>query len=172
MNVSILHKRLTPWLVATAFGLATLPPAAAQNAPQIEESYATALIRDALLAVNHANWTGNYTTLRDYGSAAFHDANTATDLAARLQRVRDERLDLLPVMSVAPVIQRSDVSLDQRIIRLTGYFPLQPRSITFDLEFVRQDDRWLIYGLAVGAFETPPPDPAPTAQVDTPPAQD
>lgn len=151
-----------------------MTPAAtrAQDTPQIEQSYATALIRDALLAVNQANWTGNYTTLRDYASDAFHDANTATDLSTRLQRVRNERLDLLPVMSVEPVMQRSDVSLDQRIIRLSGYFPLQPRSITFDLEFVNEDDRWLIYGLAVGAFETPPDATAPAAVVDTPPAQD
>ncbi len=163
-----LRKCATPWLLATAFAAVLTLPATAQQTPQIEESFAVALIRDALLAVNQANWTGNYTTLRDYASTSFHDANTATDLAILLQRVRSEALDLLPVLSVAPVIQRSDVSLDQRIIRLSGYFPLDPRSITFDLEFVNENARWLIYGLSVGAFETP----APQVTVDTPPASD
>ncbi|MFZ3581647.1 hypothetical protein ACOI1H_05665 [Loktanella sp. DJP18] len=139
-------------------------PASAQQTPQIEESFATALIRDALLAVNHANLTGNYTTLRDYASDTFHDANTATDLAVLLQRVRAERLDLLPVLSVEPVLSTTALSLDRSIMRLSGHFPLQPRSITFDLEFVNQNGRWLIYGLAVGAFDTP----APTSAVDTP----
>ena len=149
--------------------MAAMPAAlSAQQSPAIEESYAAALVRDALLAVNHANLTGNYTTLRDYASDSFRDANTATDLAYLLARVRTERLDLLPVLSVAPVMQRSDVSLDQRVIRLSGYFPLTPRSITFDLEFVNQDGRWLIYGLAVGAIESP----ADTPTVDTPAASD
>ncbi len=148
--------------------MAPAQPATAQQSPQIEKSFATALIRDALLAVNHANLTGNYTVLRDYASASFHDANTATDLALLLQRVRSERLDLLPVLSVDPVIQQSGLSLDQRIMRLSGYFSLTPRSITFDLEFVNQDNRWLIYGLSVGAFETPKPE----VTVDTPSTSD
>lgn len=150
--------------------------ATAQEAPQIEQSFATGLVRDALLAVNHANLTGNYTVLRDYASTSFHDANTATDLADQLERVRRERLDLLPVLSVEPVIQQSGLSLDRRIMRLSGYFPLMPRSITFDLEFINEDDRWLIYGLVVGAFETPPPAGADAAAddvtIDTPPASD
>ena len=43
------------------------------EAPLVEPSYATALIRDVLAAVNHGNWTGNYTVLRDI--AATHGAD-------------------------------------------------------------------------------------------------
>lgn len=168
MIAALLRKRATPWLLATAFASAIGLPATAQQTTQIEESFAVALIRDTLLAVNHANWTGNYTTLRDYAATAFHDANTATDLAILLQRVRAEKLDLLPVLSVDPVIETSAVSLDQRIIRLSGHFPLQPRSITFDLEFMNEAGRWRIYGLSVGAFDTA----TPQVPVDTPPAAD
>lgn len=134
----------------------------------IEESFAVALVRDALLAVNHANMTGNYTTLRDYASDSFHDANTATDLAILFDRVRGERLDLLPVLSVEPVLDATTLSMDGRVMRLTGHFPLQPRSITFDLEFVNEQGRWVIYGIAVGAFDSP----APQVAVDTPAASE
>ena len=170
MTRQILKHRAAPWLLATAFAvtLTATEPALAQQGPQIEESFAVALVRDALLAVNHANLTGNYTTLRDYASDSFHDANTATDLALLLQRVRSERLDLLPVLSVDPVLETTALSLDRRIMRLGGHFPLSPRSITFDLEFINEDGRWLIYGLSVGAFETP----APQVPVDTPAASD
>ena len=156
--------------MATAFAvcMGAAVPATAQQSPRIEESFAVALVRDALLAVNHANLTGNYTTLRDYASDSFHDANTATDLALLLQRVRTERLDLLPVLSVDPVLETTALSLDRRIMRLGGHFPLQPRSITFDLEFIDEGGRWLIYGLAVGAFQTP----APQVAVDTPAASE
>ena len=158
----------TPWYFATAFvAVMGAPlPAAAQQSTQIEESYAVALIRDALLAVNHANLTGNYTTLRDYAAQSFHDANTATDLALLLQRVRSEQLDLLPVLSVQPVLEQSVLSLDQRIMRLSGYFPLEPRSITFDIEFAKENNRWLIYGLAVGAMAAPEADPETVTQTD------
>ena len=164
VSLSTLTRRATPWLLATAFAAGLTAPAAAQQPPQIEESFAAALIRDALLAVNHANLTGNYTTLRDYASDVFHDANTATDLAVLLQRLRAEKLDLLPVLSVEPVLQTTALSLDRSIMRLSGYFPLQPRSISFDLEFIDQNGRWLIYGLSVGAFVPATADPV----VDTP----
>ena len=149
-------KIAMPWPLAAAFALCLAGPLPAQ---QIEESFAVALIRDALTAVNQANLTGNYTVLRDYASRPFHASNTATDLAALMQRVRTERLNLLPVLTTDPVIDRSDVSLDRRIIRLSGRFPVSPRPITFDLEFLNEDGIWRIYGLSVGAIDPPAPAP-------------
>ena len=149
-----LVKIAAPWPLAAAFALCLAGPAPAQ---QIEESFAVALVRDALTAVNQANLTGNYTVLRDYASRPFHASNTATDLAALMQRVRAERLNLLPVLTTDPVIERSDVSIDGRIIRLSGRFPVSPRPITFDLEFLNEDGIWRIYGLSVGAIDPPAP---------------
>lgn len=146
----------TPWLLAAAFAALTCTAAAplrAQDQPAVETSFATALIRDVLIAVNQANWTGNYTVLRDYAAPSFHEENDATRLAAIMQTVRAERIDLLPVTAVDPVILSSDVSPDRSLIRLIGYFPLEPRHVSFDLQFEQIGTRWLVYGLSVGAFD-------------------
>ena len=123
----------------------------------IDAAHMVVLTQTAVIALNQANLTGNYTVLRDYASRPFHASNTATDLAALMQRVRAERLNLLPVLTTDPVIERSDVSLDGRIIRLSGRFPVSPRPITFDLEFLNEDGIWRIYGLSVGAIDPPAP---------------
>ena len=39
------------------------------------------LIRSSLLALHHANVTGNYTVLRDLSAPSFRSRNTAADLS-------------------------------------------------------------------------------------------
>ncbi|WP_139615460.1 hypothetical protein [Paracoccus liaowanqingii] len=136
----------------------TAPPADA--APLVEPSYATALIRDTLAAVNHGNWTGNYTVLRDHAAPEFALANDPTRLAGLFMTLRTERLDLLQAMVVDPVILRSDLSESGQELRLTGYVPLQPRHVSFDLIFGREGRRWLLLGISVGAFDPIDPPPA------------
>ena len=131
--------------------------ASAQDAPAqanlVEPSYATALIRDVLAAVNHGNWTGNYTVLRDYAAPEFALANDPTRLAGLFTDVRAERLDLLPVMTTDPVMVDTQLSQSGRELRLTGYFPLEPRHVSFDLVFGLEGRRWLLLGVSVGAFD-------------------
>ncbi|MDN5568862.1 MAG: hypothetical protein L0G27_09005 [Paracoccus sp. (in: a-proteobacteria)] len=131
--------------------------AMAQDAPTqttlIEPSYATALIRDVLAAVNHGNWTGNYTVLRDYAAPEFAQANDPTRLAGLFTDVRAERLDLLQAMVTDPVMVDTQLSQSGRELRLTGYFPLQPRHVSFDLVFGLEGRRWLLLGISVGAFD-------------------
>ncbi|RJL06879.1 hypothetical protein D3P06_02485 [Paracoccus aestuarii] len=140
-----------------AFALA-LPVAAQEPAPEtgdaplVEASYATALIRDVLAAVNHGNWTGNYTVLRDYAAPDFAAANDPTRLAGLFTAIRAERLDLLQAMVVDPVILQTDLSDSGQEMRLTGYVPLQPRHVSFDLVLGREGRRWLLLGISVGAF--------------------
>src|SRR4051812_18904799 len=65
---------------------ATPPPAGQQQAPaeqpiEIDRNGVLILIRSTLLALDHANRTGNYTVLRDLGAPGFYTANTAARLA-------------------------------------------------------------------------------------------
>lgn len=137
------------------------PPA--ETAPLVEPSYATALVRDILSAVNHGNWTGNYTVLRDYASAEFGAANDPTRLAGLFTTLRSERLDLLQVMVVDPVILESTLSDSGQELRLVGYVPLQPRHVSFDLILGQEGRRWLLLGISVGAF-APLDQPSPPAE--------
>lgn len=145
-----LHKG-TSLLLAAAFGLSLLAnPVRAQEA--VERSFAIALIRDVLTAVNHGNWTGNYTVVRDYSSQSFSLSHDATALSALFLPLRSEHLDLLQVLVSDPVILKSELSAGRDEMRLLGYFPLQPEHVSFDLTFVQEGTRWRFTGISVGAF--------------------
>jgi len=150
-------------IMAAALAL-VFAPFVARGQDSIETSFATALIRDVLAAVNQGNWTGNYTVLRDYAAPDFAAANDPTRLAGLFTQIRAERLDLMQVLVTQPVILKAETGNDARDLRLTGYFPLVPQHVSFDLTFRREIRRYLLTGISVGAFEAiPPPRPAPEA---------
>ncbi|UWQ21905.1 hypothetical protein [Jannaschia sp. W003] len=147
--------------VAAALLLALAPVARGQTAgPAVEPSFAAALVRDALAAVNHANWTGNYTVLRDYADRGFAEANDPTRLAALFEPLRRAHLDLRRTLVVAPVMLRAELGEGRRM-QLTGYFPLEPEHVSFDLLFREEAGRWWLLGASVGTF--PPIAPADAA---------
>jgi hypothetical protein len=71
-------------------------PPAGQPAPQppglqpaqIDRTSVIVLIRSVLLALQHANDTGNYTVLRDIGAPGFQAANTASRLSEIFANLR------------------------------------------------------------------------------------
>ncbi|SEP62512.1 hypothetical protein SAMN05428995_101320 [Loktanella sp. DSM 29012] len=150
-----MQKDVTPWLFAAAFAVSVAVAPSAAQAQDVEQSFAVALVRDALTAVAQANATGNYTVLRDYGSAQFRSENDATDLAMAFARLRSERLNLLQALVVDPVLQRATSALNNSAMRLTGYIPVDDRAISFDMEFVKEGGTWRIFALRVGEYTAP-----------------
>ncbi|MGR3502624.1 hypothetical protein [Pseudaestuariivita sp.] len=132
----------------------------AQQPSSVDRSFATALIRDILTAINHGNWTGNYTVLRDYSSRDFSDRNDPTRLAGLFAPVRERGIDMLPILVTEPEILSVQTARRDTQMRLTGYFPLQPEHISFDLVLVQENRRWLLLEVSVGAFDPIPPQPA------------
>ena len=133
---------------------------------------AVALVRDALAALNHANWTGNYTVLRDYASPNFAAANDAAKLAAIFGPARSARIDFFPAMVLEPVFTRGALVENGRLL-LIGYFELDPTPVRFDLLFEPVDRRWRLFGIAVNEVEPQQPAqstvqaPTPTPRPDT-----
>src|SRR5947209_1738908 len=80
------------------------PPAAAapQQQPAVSLEQALYLIRSALLTVNDANRSGNYSVLRDLAAPDFQAKNTAADLAQSFYDLRHRNFDLFSVALVAP----------------------------------------------------------------------
>ncbi|MEO8493924.1 MAG: hypothetical protein ABI614_02560 [Planctomycetota bacterium] len=60
------------------------------------------LIRNTLTAVNHGNITGNYTVLRDLSGDGFRKLNTAANLGATFANLRQQQLDLSPILVIEP----------------------------------------------------------------------
>ena len=64
------------------------------------------LINSALIALNQANATGNYTVLHDMAAPAFKRANSPERLAQSLRNLRSRNLDLSPVVLFQPKLYR------------------------------------------------------------------
>jgi len=163
------------------------PPAQAQpvqqQAPQIQTGPidrpgALLLMRNALLALDHANKANDYGVFRGIASTAFQ-VNTAAKLSEIFAGQRREGLNLAyaailePRWTVDPQIEASGM------IHMAGYFEVNPVPVTFDLLFTLQNGQWLLFGLTVGLAQpapqaaapaTPAPTAAPAKAAETKPA--
>lgn len=128
-------------------GLKTAPPAPRYAVPPAEDLLA--LIRTTIIALNHANQTGNYTVLRDLAAPDFRDANDAARLSAIFQVLREQNLDLTPLLNISPELTANPVIDAQGLLRLAGDFPTTPLKVNFDLMFQAVQGRWRPYTLTV-----------------------
>lgn len=131
----------------------TLPVAKSQaaGAPKPDAALATILIRDALAALNQANWTGNYTVLRDYASPSFAKANDPVRLTSIFQPIRAQGLDLAPVLVLAPIISIAELDKNGKRLKLVGHFASKPKQVHFELIFESIVSRWRLFGISVWA---------------------
>jgi len=120
------------------------------------------LVRTAILALDQANKTGNYTVLRDLGSPAFQK-NTAARLAEIFAGHRKDGLDfgglavLDPQLTLMPQIEPNGM------LHMAGFFPSVPSQVNFELLFAPVERQWKLFGISVNltkggpaAPETPP----------------
>lgn len=160
-----------PWFIgvsrrpaaAVLIALALAGPAAAQT-PAPDPAQAEAMIKTTLIALNHANLTGNYTVLRDLGSPRFRAANTAARLAAVFAPMREEALDMTPLVLLTPQLEARIGMDDRGQLRLIGYMPSRPLRLVFDLAYESAGNRWWISDLAVNAVPAPEADGEPPSQ--------
>ncbi len=130
----------------------TIRPSFAQ-APKPDAALAIILIRDALSALNQANWTGNYTVLRDYASPNFAKANNPASLVDIFRPIRSEKLNLSPVLYLTPKITKAELNEQGKKLVLNGFFDSKPKQIHFNLIFEPIANRWQLFGLGVKAVD-------------------
>lgn len=124
-------------------------PARAQTAAVPDDTGILILVRTSIVALNHANRTGNYTVLRDLGAPGFRQANDAARLSQIFARLRARDIDLAPVVAIEPLL-RNKPFIDKRgLLRVTGQFPARPLRLEFDLAYQHADGRWRLFGVSV-----------------------
>lgn len=129
-------------------GLAQQPP---NSGKALDDVVLAMLIKSTLVAVQHANVTGNYSVLRDLGTSAFRDNNDQARLTAIFSNLRGRGLNLNPVLMLLPYLSRPPEFTPQGQLRLVGYFATQPLRIEYDLLFAQTDGTWRIDGIDVNA---------------------
>ncbi len=128
------------------------------------------LIRSTLLALDHANKTGNYTVLRDLAAPAFQ-VNTAARLAEIFADQRRDNLDLSGVAAIDPQLSLLPQIEANGFMRLAGFFPSIPRSVNFEMLFAPVDGQWRLFGLSVALGQAAPAPPIAAAPKAAPSAQ-
>lgn len=161
--------------LVVALGLAGgLPPATAQTAKAPEKTQARAaqidrngvliLVRGTLLALDQANKTGNYTVLRDLGSANFQ-GKSAAELAEIFATHRRQGLDFGAVAVLEPQLTMLPRIEPNGMLHMAGFFPSAPMQVNFELMFEPVNRQWKIFGVAVNLTPGGPQAPsAPSAR--------
>jgi hypothetical protein len=181
-------KKITVSLIgvmaALSFGLAgskaqfapapsSQQPTLAQANPSPDDPRLVLMIRNAIIALNQANLTGNYSVLRDLGTPAFQTTNSSARLAESFSALRGRQLDISPIMFYNPKFLLPPALQDGQVLRLTGFFPTTPEQVNFDLAFQLAGPQWRLAGIAVNvvplgdnsqASAAPPPQPSHTVE--------
>jgi hypothetical protein len=124
---------------------------AAPAQPVPDRMTALKLLWSTMAAADHANATGNYSVLRDLGSAGFQRLNNPATLATVFATVRQQRIDLANTLLVEPSWEIAPTMIAQGQLRMRGRFPLRPTSIAFDLIY-EWDNGWRLHGISVLPF--------------------
>ena len=163
----------TAFAFASCAALAETKPAPAKpaaQAPQAKQELKmeivqlAALIKSTIMALQHANQTGNYSVLRDLGTPVFRERFDQAQLTAIFSNLRSRSVNLSPVLFLAPNLTKQPEMTEGNQLRIVGDFPTQPLKIQYEILFLQIDGVWRIDGLAVDAV------PQQAAPASTPPS--
>lgn len=102
-----------------------------------------------MVAVHHANISGNYSVLRDIGATDFQVQNTAAQRAETFHYMRDQHIDLSTTLILAPNFTSPPAMVAPNVMLLQGSFGLRPTAIRFDLYYQWFNGQWRVYGIGV-----------------------
>jgi hypothetical protein len=134
--------------------------AQAPKPAQIDRNGVLILVRSTLLALDHANKTGNYTVLRDIGAPGFQ-SNSAARLGEIFVKLRNDNLDLSGVAVIDPQLNLLPQIETNGLMHMAGFFPSVPTQVNFDLSFAPVNGQWRLFGISVSLGQMAPAAPEP-----------
>jgi hypothetical protein len=118
---------------------------------KIETAQLVTLIKSTIMALQHANQTGNYSVLRDLGSPVFRERYDQARLTTIFSNLRSRGLNLSPVLFLAPNLTKQPEMTEGNELHVVGNFATQPLQIQYEILFLQLDGVWRLNGLAVDA---------------------
>lgn len=128
------------------------PAPAAPAAPKLvvpDSQGLAVLIQNSLIALNHANLTGNYTVLRDLSAPGFQKLNSPKHLAASFADLRVRNVNLSPIVLYQPKLVGAAAIDDKGFLRMTGFYETQPLQVHFNLVFQPVAAVWRLFEISV-----------------------
>ncbi|ANY21242.1 hypothetical protein A6F68_02752 [Tsuneonella dongtanensis] len=127
-------------------GTIVAPPAARPVPDQLE---LTKMIWSTLLAVDHANKSGNYSVLRDMSAQGFQINNDPARLAQVFAGLRTSGIDLSNSLVLAPTFFEAPRQIQADVFEVKGVFQLRPSAIQFDIFYQWEQGRWKLFGIDI-----------------------
>jgi hypothetical protein len=141
---------------------------------EIDKNSALILIRTALVALQQANQTGNYSVLWALSAPGFQKNNSPERLAQIFGKLRSKGLDISGIVVLEPQLTTMPEMYANGVMRMAGFFPSVPLQIFFDLQFAPVQGQWRLIAISVdvgGATPlAPTPNPALAASYTPTPA--
>lgn len=131
--------------------MAAIIPVRAEMPPTPSAEDLIALIRKAVLALDHGNKNGDYTELFSLGTKDFQAAHPKAALAADFKNLRDAKLDLSLAAEKTPLSTGPPRMDPNGLLRLAGAFKFPDKEIVYDLLYTFDGDAkdWRLAGIAI-----------------------
>lgn len=110
------------------------------------------LVRSTLLALHHANETGNFTVVHSLGAPSFKQRNNPGTLYQSFELLRQAKIQLDDVAILQPVFEVTPTVEGNRYLKVSGILPTRPNNIGFELIYEVVDRVWLIVGMSVSVL--------------------
>jgi hypothetical protein len=107
------------------------------------------MIQTSVVALSQANLTGNFTVLHALGAPGFQQSNPPAKLAEIFKNLREQNIDLTPVILFSPVLLREPTVNAQGMLHLVGYYKTAPQQVHFELLFQPVSGQWRLFGMSV-----------------------
>lgn len=130
-----------------------LAPSARAGPPVPDRAETARMVWSTLIAVDHANRTGNYSVLRDLGAPGFREANDPARLASIFARLRDPDIGLGRVVLHAPEYAEPPRIQENGMLRVKGVIPMRPEGVLFDMLFQHVEGMWRLFGIGIAPEE-------------------
>lgn len=135
--------------------LGSVAQAQEQSRPPKPDRPETArLVWTTLIAIHHANVTGNYSVLRDLSAPSFQERNNPADLAGIFSSVRKADLGLGRAVLYAPEYRSPPEIRDDGRLVINGLIPMRPEGILFTIFFQPVRGEWRFSSIQI-ALEEP-----------------
>lgn len=141
---------------AESTGAPTPPP----RPVSIDKNSALILIRTALVAVQQANQTGNYSVLHSISAPGFQSTNSPERLAQIFASLRAKKFDLSGVVVLDPQLLVMPEIYSNGVMRMAGFFPSVPMQVYFDLQFIPVQGQWRLVAITVDVGNSTPVAPS------------
>jgi hypothetical protein len=128
-----------------------VPAAAHAPTETIDGDALAIMIKSSILALQHANATGNYSVLRDLGTPIFRERYDQASLAMIFAPLRDRGINLSPIILLQPVLTKAPERTPNGQLLIVGQFDAVPVRIRFELLFLSLDSAWRLDGINVDA---------------------